>query len=187
MYGVIDAYRFQINIESEMFARFYMMFALFNPCFSETEHFLESLEDLHHLGLTVTDLLEIEQLANSINDQELETLGQVLQNLTEDQVAELSDKSVEELDLLFRMQGNRSKKTKRSPFGLSLTANIRTQHFATQGWIPLPPPPPPYALPFASEYLHQNQYFAGSSYYGGVGSAFHQGRRYGRSTEEDEN
>ena len=169
------------------------MIALLSLCLSEDEekHFLESLEDLHHLGLSITDLLEIQQLANTISDQELQTLDQVLQDLSEDQVLELADKSKEELDLLFRMQGNKSKekekhktKTKRSPFGLSVIANIRTQHIATQGWIPPPPPPPP--LPpfgFPSDYHYHNHHLtaSGSFYGGGLAQAFSHGGRYGRS------
>ena len=162
-----------------MSPRLFIMFALLNVCLSEGQHFLESLEDLHHLGLSVTDLLEIQQLANTISDQELETLAQVLENLSEDQVLELSDKTGEELDLLFRMQTEHKTRSKRSPFGLSLTANIRTQHFATRGWFP--PPPTPYGFPFAGDYHHMNQHFSGSSYHGLGGPAFYHGGRYGRS------
>ena len=177
--------------------RFFIMIALLSLCLSEDEgqHFLDSLEDLHHLGLSITDLLEIQQLANTISDQELQTLDQVLQNLSEDQVLELADKTGEELDLLFRMQGKKSKekekhktKTKRSPFGLSVIASIRTQHIASQGWIPPPPPPPlpPYGFP--SDYHYHNQPFTGSGsfYGGGLGPAFSHGGRYGRSTGEGE-
>ena len=180
-----------------MSPRFLLMIALFKLCLSEDEgqHFLESFEDLHHLGLSITDLLEIEQLANTVSDQELKTLSQVLESLSEDQVLELADKTGEELDLLFRMQGNKSKekhKTKRSPFGLSVIANIRTQHITTQGhgWLAPPPPPPPpspYGFPSPSEYYYHNQHFTGgSSYYGGLGPAFFHGGRYGRSTGEEE-
>ena len=83
-----------------MSPRFLLMIALFKLCLSEDEgqHFLESFEDLHHLGLSITDLLEIEQLANTVSDQELKTLRQVLESLSEDQVLELADKTGEELD-----------------------------------------------------------------------------------------
>ena len=171
-----------------MSPRFFIMFALMNVCISVGQHFLESLEDLHHLGLSVTDLLEIQELANTISDQELETLAQVLENLSEDQVLELSDKTGEELDLLFRIHEGEDlesgkHKTKRSPFGFSLTANIRTQHIATQAWLPPPPPPPPYGFLFAGEYHNYNQH------YGLGGPAFYHGGRYGRSTGagEDDN
>ena len=171
---------------------FFLMFSLLNLCLSDSEgeHFLESLEDLHHLGLSVTDLQEIQQLADTISNQELETLARVMENLSEDQVLELSDKTGEELDFLFRMQYQEKEKhkSKRSPFGLSLTANIRTQHIATQGWLP-PLPPPPYGFPFGGEYQYQNQHqhFTGSSFYAVGGPAFYHGGRYGRSTEEASN
>ena len=174
-----------------MSPRFFIIFSFLNLCLSEGEHFLESLEDLQHLGLSVTDLLEIQQLADTISDQELETMAQVLENLSEEQVLELSDKTEEELDLLFRAQLKQETRSKRSPFGLSLTANIRTQHIASQGqgWFPAPPPPPPYGFPFAGQYHHQNHHFAGSSYYGvgGPGPVFSHGGRYGRSSGEDDN
>ena len=155
---------------------------------------LEDIEELHHLGLSVTDLQEIRELRQTVSAHELETLEEVLASLSEDQLGQLAEKSPQELDLIFYLQWNKSearRRTKRSasPFGLSLTADIRTQHVTSQGWPggshTFPPPLPlRYGVPVPTVFQHQQ---TTTGYYGGgLGAQFYHGGRYRRSADMED-
>ena len=151
------------------------------PCFNlhtQYQNVLEDIEELHHLGLTVTDLLEIQELTQTVSQEELETVSEVLAGLSEDQVLALADKSSQELDLIFNLQWNRSKARRKrspSPFGLSLTADIRTHHISYQGWsVPgypqhFPAQTPVRWFPVPGLYQHHPGHHAG------VGPLLHHG------------
>ena len=159
---------------------------------AQDQNVLEEIEELRHLGLTVTDLLEVRELTETVSEEELQTLAELLESLPEHKVVELAEKSVKELDLLFSLQWNKSEARRRSkrspsPFGLSLTADIRTQHISSQGWsspghlqtFPVPQSLR-YGFPIPAGYYQQHS-SSGYGYYGGAGAQpYHRGR-YGRS------
>ena len=123
------------------------------PCLNlhtQYQNVLEDIEELHHLGLTVTDLLEIQELTQTVSQEELETVSEVLAGLSEDQVLALADKSSQELDLIINLQWNKSKARRKrspSPFGLTLTADIRTGLVSPRISATLPGPHPSQVVP----------------------------------------
>ena len=157
---------------------------------AQYQNVLEDIEELHHLGLTVTDLLEIQELTQTVSQEELETMSEVLAGLSEDQVLALAEKSSQELDLIFNLQWNKSKARRRkrspSPFGLTLTADIRTHHISSQGWsVPGYPQPFQAQTPvrwFPVPRLYQHHL----GHHTGVGPLLHHGGRFGRSVLDED-